>query len=461
MINDLTTGSVLKQLLTFAWPFVLSNLLQTVYNLVDMIVVGQYGGSIGLSGVSIGGEVLHFFTFVCMGFSTAGQILISQFVGIKNKAAISKMIGTMFTFILGIAIVLTIIGLTCTPIFLNWLNTPAESYSQALDYTIVCFAGLIFIFGYNTVSAILRGMGDSKRPLLFVGIAAVMNLVLDLVFVAGMDMGAKGAALATIIGQGFSFVASIIYLYIRRDSFGFDFARKSFAIDKLSLTSLLRLGIPMALQHSAISISALFVNSFINSYGVVASAITGVGQKLNMVTGVITMALSSAGSAMIGQNVGAGKYERVSGIIKYALILNCSFAFLLSFIMFFWPDAMFSIFSTEEAVLELAATYSTVVILNYFANAVRSPFMALINGLGHGRLALIIGLMDGIVARVGLAVLLGIVLNYGIWGFWYGSAIAGYVPALIGAVYFLSGKWKNFHTTALDAYKEPTETSSV
>ncbi len=312
-----------------------------------------------------------------------------------------------------------------------------------MAYTVTCYIGLFFIYGYNIVSAVLRGMGDSKRPFIIIATAAATNLVLDLLFIAVFKWGVFGAALATVIAQGVSFMWAIIFLYKHREEFEFDFKASSFRIDNNIFKRLVKLGLPMCLQSAAISFSMLFVNSFINAYGVVASAVTGIGNKLGNITSVISQALSVAGAAMTGQCLGAGKHERIPKIIGTSLVINLIFSSVLSIITVLFPEAIFGIFNNEAEVLAMAMTYIPVAVLLYFGSAVRSPFISLINGSGQSRLNLAVGLLDGVICRIGLALLLGITFNWGIKGFWYGHAFAGFVPFLIGGVFFVSGKWKS------------------
>lgn len=442
LIRDLTQGSVTRLLLIFAFPLLCSNLLQTVYNMVDMIVIGQFVGREGLSAVSIGGDVLHFLTFLVMGFSNAGQVILSQYIGAGNRDRIRGTIGTMFTVTFISAVGLTIVCYLGLDAFLHAMNTPAECFDYARQYGLTCVLGLVFIYGYNLVSAILRGMGDSKHPFIFIAVATVVNLVLDLVFVAGLGMGPFGAALATVIGQGVSFLWAIFYLYRHKESFGFDFKPASFKPDPEVLPKLIRLGLPMILQSAAINFSMLFVNSYINSYGVVASAVTGVGNKLGSITAVVTNALSTAGSSMVGQNLGAEKYHRVPKIIGVSMVIDLAFAALLSFLTICFPRTIFGLFNSDPQVLDMSMTYIPVAVLLYVGFAMRSPFLALINGSGNAKLNLIVGLLDGVICRVGLAMLMGLAMGMGIMGFWLGNAFAGYMPFLIGGVYFLTGKWK-------------------
>ena len=442
IIRDLTQGSVTKLLLVFAFPLLCSNLLQTFYNMVDMVVIGRFVGKTGLSAVSIGGDVLHFLTFLVMGFSNAGQVILSQYIGAGQHDRVKGTIGTMFTVTFGMAVVLSIFCSIFLDNFLQLMNTPAECLQYTRDYSFICVLGLIFIYGYNLVSAILRGMGDSKHPFIFIAVATVVNLILDLVFVAGLGMGPAGAALATVIGQAVSFLWAIFYLYRHKEAFGFDFKLQSFRPDPEVLPKLVKLGLPMILQSAAINFSMLFVNSYINAYGVVASAVTGIGNKLGSITAVVTNALSTAGSSMVGQNIGAEKYHRVPKIIGVSAIFDVAFALLLSFLTVFFPRTIFGFFNSDPEVLDMAMTYIPVAVLLYMGFAARSPFFALINGSGNARLNLIVGLLDGVICRVGLAMLMGLAMNMGIMGFWLGNAFAGYMPFLIGGVYFLTGRWK-------------------
>lgn len=440
IITDLTEGSVTRLLLIFAFPMLLSNLLQTVYNMVDMIVVGNYIGKEGLSAVSIGGDVQHCLTFLAMGIANAGQVILSQYIGAGNRERIKGTIGTMFTLCFGCAVVLSVVCLCCLDPILTVLNTPVESYDYAREYSLVCIIGTVFIYGYNLVSAILRGLGDSKRPFLFIAVASVVNLILDLLFVP--IWGPMGAALATVIGQAVSFIWAIIYLYNNREAFGFDFKLHSFKPDPEVTPKLVKLALPMCLQSAAIHVSQLFVNSYINAIGVTESAVTGIGNKLSAVTAVVTNALSTAGSSMVGQCIGAEKYHRVPTIIGVSMVIDMSFALLLSMLTVFFPDTIFGLFNSEAEVLRLAQSYVPVAVLMYIGFAARSPFFALINGSGNAKLNLIVGLLDGVVCRIGMALLLGVALDMGIMGFWLGNAIAGYMPFLIGGIYFLTGKWK-------------------
>jgi len=442
MVRDLTGGNVTKLLLSFAFPLFVSNALQAVYNIVDMIVVGQFIGGAGMSAVSIGGDVLHLLTFVAMGFSSAGQVLVARDVGAGRMDNVKHTIGTMFTFLLGIALLISVGCFFIRDWMLNTLNTPAESYAFTMDYTVTCLVGLVFIYGYNIVSAILRGMGDSRRPFMFIAIAAVLNLILDLVLVAWLDMKVFGAALATVVSQAVSFLFAVVYLYRHKENFGFDFKPASFAIERSALRKLVALGVPMAIQSAAINLSKIILTSWINLHGVVYSALSGIYNKINTMIGIVSNSFTTAGSSMVGQNLGARKYERVPVIMRTVLVCGMIISTAFAVAMIFFSQQIFDLFTTDAAVLSTAYILVIPTVLNFYGSATRSMSFSLINGSGNTKLNFAVAIIDGMISRVGIAALLGFAVGMGCQGFWYGDALAGFMPFVIGMCYYLSGRWR-------------------
>ena len=442
MRKDLTEGSVPKLLLTFAAPLFVSNALQAVYNIVDMIVVGQVIGGSGMSAVSTGGNILHLLTFVAMGFSSAGQVIIAREVGMRNNDAVKKTIGTLFTLLFAIALVISVGCYVFRDPLLQVVNTPAEAYQYTMDYTVICILGLIFIYGYNVVSAIMRGMGDSKRPFMFVAIAAVINIVLDIVFVAFLNMEVAGAAWATVIGQSFSFIFAMGYLYRHKEGFDFDFAPKSFIPDRKAMEKIVALGVPMALQSAAISISQTVVAAWVNSFGLIASAIAGIIGKLNMMMGILSNSITTAAASMVGQNLGARKYDRIPKILAWGSGSAMFLAVIAAVIVKMHPETIFGLFTSDAAVLAEASVIILPVILNFIGAATRCFAFGIINGSGNSKLNLCVAILDGMIARIGLAYLLGWVFAMGPKGFWLGDALAGFMPMVIGGTYYLLGGWR-------------------
>jgi putative MATE family efflux protein len=441
-INDFTSGPVLPALVAFSFPLFLSNLLQAIYNVVDMVVVGRVVGETGLSGLAVGGDVLNLLTFLSIGFSNAGQIIISQYIGAGLREKLGRFIGTMASFLMLCAVGMSVLCLLLRGQILWLMRTPAESWGQALAYSTTCMFGLVFIYGYNIVSAVLRGMGDSKRPFLFIAIAAILNLLLDLLFVAGLRWEAFGAALATVIAQGTSFLCSLVYLYRHRGSFSFDFAPASFRIHPNELLTLVKLGVPMAIRSASILFSKLFVNAWINGYGVTISAVTGAGYKVNLFGDLIGNATTAAGGSMVAQNIGAGKYDRASRTLGAAFVINGVCYTVLIALVFFFPRAVFGLFTKDAHVLQVCMEFLPAALLNFLCSALRGSMNTFTNGCGNYKFNFWVAILDGIVARIGFALLLGLALGWGYYGFWMGNAIAGGTPFLLGGVYYLSGRWK-------------------
>lgn len=440
--QDFTKGPILKSLVLFAAPLFLSSLLQVVYNIVDMLIVGRYSGSAGLSAVSVGGDVTNFLTIVAMAFSNAGSVIIAQFMGAKKKDEIGRFIGTLCSFLLLVAIVLSVFGLIFTNPILSLMNTPDKAWNETVSYARICMYGLVFIYGYNIISAVLRGFGDSRHPFVFITIAAVMNIVLDMIFVAGLEMGAGGAALATVISQAGSFIISTVFLVRNRDRMNVEIQITDFIPDRKLLLTLISLGVPMALKQASVNISKLFVNSFVNSFGVTVSAVAGIGNKLNMIGNLISNATNTSGSTMVGQNIGAEKYDRVPRIIASVFLITGTASVCLVLILLGNPAGVFSLFTSESDVVKVGMEFVPIAVINFISCAFRSGANSLINGCANYKINFTVAILDGMVLRIGLGVILGIVLNFGYLGFWYGDAIASFTPFAVAVIYYISGKWK-------------------
>ena len=442
IINDLTTGSVFKKLFTFALPFMLSVLLQTLYSVVDMIIVGRYVGSSGLSAVSVSAQFIWLTTALCMGFTNGGQIIISQLVGAGRRNDLKKAIGTIAVVVFIVAVFVTIFGLFFTKTILRTLSTPVEAFDSATAYLTIIFIGTLFTFGYNLVSSVLRGMGDSKHPLIFVAIAAGVNLVLDLLFIAVFHWGAAGAAVATVMGQAVSLIISVCYLYKKRDAFGFDFKLSSFGIDRVYLKKLMKLGIPFSLQNSAISISMLFVNKYINEYGVTASATFGTGTRIEQLPWVVVAGFMMACATMVAQNMGAGKIDRIKKTVNITAVISAAAALIFMAIYYFFPREIYSLFTTDPEVLDMAPMFMLALVIALPATTMMCPYQAFIEGIGNATLVMVVALLDGFVSRIVICLILANVFHMGLMGWFLGYGLAAYVNTTICVIYYYSGIWK-------------------
>ena len=450
LTKDFTVGSIPKQLFALMIPFMFSNALQVLYSTIDMIIVGQYVGTAGLSAVSQSSSILNFATMVCLGFANGGQVLISQAIGADKKKETNNIIGTLFTVILSMGALFSVVIILSKNIVIKVMNIPAESVAMSDDYLIICGLGMIFTAGYNMVSAILRGMGDSKRPLLFIAIASVVNLVLDILFTGMLGWGVAGAAWATILGQAVSFAFSIYYLYKNRVDFGFDFKLPSFKPVVKYVKMILSLGTPMAIQSGFINISMLYVNALINSLGVVESATFGVGVRIDDIMNKISMGIQYAALPMISQNIAAKKEKRAQQVVHFAWVFSASFTVIFVSLYICFGKELFMLFSDDKAVHALSPTFIKAILWMFIPFAVMRGTGAFIHGIGNVKFGMLLSILDGVALRIGLSWLCGIYLGFGFYGFVLGYALAPYGYAIPSLIYFLSGMWKRRRVLADD-----------
>ena len=439
------------QLLWFALPFMASNALQVLYSTIDMIIVGKFVGTAGLSAVSMSSQIVNFAAMVCLGFSNAGQVLLAQALGAGKRREMSEVVGTLFVYISIVAVVLSGIMLGFQTLILDLLKVPEESYEMARQYLVICAAGMIFTAGYNMVSAVLRGMGDAKRPFLFIGIASAVNLVLDIIFTGLLGWGVAGAAWATIIGQAASFVFSLFYLFRKRDMFGFEFSKETLVPKKRYVRMITALGTPMAIQSGFINVSMLVVNAMINSIGVVASATFGVGVRIDDIANKISMGIQYAAVPMISQNIGAKKNDRAKRVVYVALLYSIVMTAIFMTLYVTIGKQLFMLFDPDNpAVHELSGEFIRAILWMFPAFTIMRGSGAFVQGIGNAKLSMVLAILDGVVLRIGLSWLFGIFLGYGFYGFVLGYGLAPYGFAIPSMIYFLAGRWSRRRALAED-----------
>ncbi len=471
--RDLTSGPIFQNLILFSMPIILSNLIQQVYAMVDLAVAGQFVGAIGTVGVNTGGEMADLVLPVAMGCASAGQIYIAQQVGAKDERGISKTVSTLIAASLILSFVLTAVALIfCRPI-LNLLNCPENAMSQAMAYMMITAFGYPFVFGYNAVCGLLRGMGESRRPLYFIIVAAVINIFADIILVAGFRMEAAGTAIATVLSQIGSFAAAFWYMYKNRERFGISFDRSMLRIDIPTLGILSRLSLPQIARSLLVRVGLLYINASVNAYGTEVSAANGVGNKLQKFLEVFSQSVDSACSTMIGQNLGAKQTDRAEKITWASLAMTMSIAAVVSAIGLLWGRQLFAIFSDDPLVLSLGVVYMQFLVIHFFTSAFIGPFQGMITGCGFVSLGFAIGILDGIICKIGLSLMFlpffaeptgifaffcseipaevtaavsltgaGAVNNFGYLAYFLGGSCSRILPGLLCFGYFLSGKWK-------------------
>ncbi|MBQ7206278.1 MAG: MATE family efflux transporter [Lentisphaeria bacterium] len=441
VIHDFTEGPLFGPMLRFSIPFMLSNGLQVLYAMADMLIVGKFVGSGGISAVMTASQSVFFLTMVGMGFATGGQVLISQLVGRRETERLKKAIGTQFSIIFSAGIFFSVMSILFAGPLLRLLETPPEAFAGAYRYLLVCGGGLLFIFGYNMIAAILRGVGDSVRPFQFIVVSALMNIALDLLFVGVFGLGVAGAGVATVASQAAAFLLAFRYLYRNRESFGFDFKMASFRVDPVMFGALVKLGIPFAVRFAAINISMLFVTSLVNSLGTATSAAFGIALRLDEFANKISQGVMMAVSTIVGQNIGAGHIGRIRRGVYYAWGICGGFFLVFGLAQVLFPRALYSIFTDDEAVLKLAPVIISALIIHYPALLIMKGTNGFVQGIGNALFGLMIAVLDGLVFRVTFSWLFGIRLQMGLYGMILGYALATYSTALPSLFYFLFIPW--------------------
>lgn len=377
--HDLTQGNLLKTLLFFAVPFLIANILQSLYGAVDLFVVGQYCGAESVAAVSTGTQVTQIVTSLITGLTLGSTILIGDACGSQRFDLVKRTIGTTLTVFAVVALLLTALMLGFERPLLKLLNTPPESFDLTMRYVAICSAGNIFVCGYNAISAILRGYGDSTRPMMFVGVSCVINIILDFILVKYAGLGVAGTAIATIASQGISMFAAVFYL--KSHDFIFDFAPSSFRPVGTIARDLARVGIPISFQELMIRISFLYLMTVMNSCGVYAASVVGISSKFDVFAMLSGTSMANALAAITAQNMGAGKPERAKKSLWYGL----SFALCVSAVFWLWaqvsPQSMIRVFSDDPNVISAGVPFFRSCSYDYFLVTI----VFCLNGYLNGR----------------------------------------------------------------------------
>lgn len=377
--NLLTEGNVFRVLLKFSVPFLIANIIQALYGAVDLMVIGWYCPPESVAAVSTGTQVTQIITSMVSGLTLGGTILVGKYTGMQKEEETKRAIGTTLTLFAIVALGLTFVMLACADPVLAALQTPVESLAGAKQYVTICFCGIFFICGYNAISAVLRGYGDSRRPMYFVALSCVINVIGDILLVKILGLGVSGVALATVFLQGISMICAIIYL--NRKKFVFTFQLRNFRIDRALAGELARVGIPISLQECMVRLSFLYLTSVTNRLGVHAAAAVGIASKYDVFAMLPATSIASALAAITAQNLGAGKLKRA----QQSLAAGLCFAFLASALFWGWaqlsPETMIGIFDRDSQIIAAGIPFFRSCSYDYLAVA----FVFSLNGYLNGR----------------------------------------------------------------------------
>ncbi len=488
--QNLLSGSVPRKLIAFALPLLLANILQSFYNVVDILVVGQFVGETGLAAISNASKLCYIINSICIGMTMGGAVLIAQYKGANNKKGQAETFQMLSMLSLATSILLTVISLAGYQPLFRALNVPADAFQDACNYMkIICYGtvfvfgynavlltvislagyqplfralnvpadafqdacnymkiicyGTVFVFGYNAVCSVLKGLGDSKSPLCFVGIATIINVGLDIILVGPLGMGTKGAAYATIIAQGISFVIAIFYLKWHHVFFGTTVCKK-FTVQWDKIVAILKIGLPTAIQMVVVNTAYLLVTGMLNQFGTSVSAASGVGLQINTFAGMPCWAVGQAVTAMVGQCMGAEQIKRARKVVKIGLLVNIAMTLVVVLCVQVFAEQLILLFgSNSQEVVTDGVYYLRVCCgVNSLIYAAMYTLDSFAIGVGAANVAMLNALLDAVVVRLPVSWILAFTLGMGFPGIYFGQALSPILPAFVGFIYFKSGIWE-------------------
>ena len=346
MQRNLTTGSIFKNVVYFSLPYLLSYFLQTLYGMADLFIIGQYEGVASTTAVSIGSQVMHMITVIIVGLAMGSTVSIGQAVGGGNDKRTASCIGNTITLFMGLSIILTAALLLLRRPIAIAMSTPAQALEGTIDYLTICFMGIPFITAYNIISSIFRGLGDSKSPMYFIAIACAANIGLDYAFMGALHLGPAGAALGTTLSQAVSVVVSIIV--VRRARAGIRLKKEDFKPKRDVMGSLLRIGIPIAVQDGLIQVAFIVITIIANRRGLKDAAAVGIVEKIMSFIFLVPSSMLSTVSALGAQNIGAGKPERAKTTMRYGILITTCFGLAVVALMQFYANSFVALFTDSS-----------------------------------------------------------------------------------------------------------------
>ncbi len=402
--QNFTTGNIFPALARFALPILGAMLLQTMYGAVDMMVVGQFAQYSDVSAVSTGSWIMSLITSVVSGIAMGTTVLIGRRIGEGKPAEAGKIIGASIVLFAGMALILTVLMECFAVPIAELMQAPEEAFDATVSYVRICSAGTLFIIAYNVLSSIFRGIGDSKMPLITVAIACVVNIVGDIVLVAGFGMAAAGAAIATVAAQAVSVVLSV--LIIRRRQLPFTFSVRDIRFDRNRIGSVFLLGLPIAFQDLLVNISFLVINAIVNSLGVIPSAGVGVAEKLCGFIMLVPSAFGQSMSAFVAQNMGAGKPERAKKALFYGISASFAVGVVMGWMSFFHGDLLSMLFSADRQVIAASADYLKSYAVDCLLVAVMFCMTGYFNGCEKTLFVMIQGIIGAFCVRIPVSFLM-------------------------------------------------------
>lgn len=431
-----TQGNILKQMILFSTPMMVTNLLQVSYQFIDSLWVGNLIGANALGAVTISSTVIFTVLSFILGINSAALTILSQQKGKQDEEGLKRYLNAFVVILSSMSVVLGIVGFFASETILRWLGTPSAIIDDATLYLQINFLGVLFVFGYNFIGTVLRSLGDSRTPLKFVLAAVILNAVLDPLFIAGFNLGVEGAAYATVLSQGFSFVYGMV-LILRRRLVPFTVPSVP-SVSEVKL--ILKLGIPSGLQMMAISAGVMAIMSVVNSFGEDVVAGFGAAQRLDSILMIPAQSLGMAVNSMAGQNIGANQWQRVYRIGRYGVLLNLGMMLLIALIVLMFVDWGISMFVDEEKAIQFGADYLRFIVFLYPFLGINFVLNGIVRASGAMFQVLVLNIISFWVLRYPLTYLFANL--YGEQGIGYGIGISFVISSFCAYIYYRFGKWR-------------------
>lgn len=440
-MKDFTTGNEAKHIFRFALPMLIGNIFQQLYNVVDSIIVGRYLGEKALAAVGASFPIIFMVIALIIGIGIGSSVVISQYFGAKDYDKVKRAADTTYIFLFFAGITITFVGLLSGEHIFRLMRLPEEILPMARTYLDIYMYGLVLMFGFNSVSSILRGVGDSKTPLYFLIVSTFLNIFLDILFVLGFKWGIAGAAWATVVAQAFSFVIAVIYLERLRHMLRVTFKRMVF--DWNIFRQSVKIGLPTGIQQTLVALGGMALMGIVNTFGTDVIAGFSAASRIDSLAVIPIMNFSASLSGFVGQNIGAGKIDRVKRGLWATIKMSVLFSLLISAIILIWGDTMMVVFTTNPKVVDIGYHYLMIVSIFYLAFAVMFCINGLLRGAGAAIIPMYITLLSLWIVRIPLAYLLSKTFGMGEAGIWWSIPIGWLMGAVASTFYYRFGNWKD------------------
>ncbi len=452
-MKDFTNGSERKLIFQFALPMLTGNVFQQLYNIVDSIIVGNFIGKEALAAVGASFPIIFTMIALIIGIASGSTIVIAQFFGARDYQTVRKMIDTLLIFLFFASILVTIIGITFTEQILRIIQLPEDIIPQAKAYLDIYLAGMIVFFGFNGISAILRGLGDSKTPMYFLIISTLLNIGLDLLFVLVFKWGIKGVAIATILSQGIAFISAIIYLNSTHKIIRFRL--KNLTFDMGLFKKSFRIGLPTGIQHTFVSLGMMAVLTIVNLFGTNVIAAYSVVLRINSIATLPAMNFAAALATFVGQNLGAGKTHRATKGLKETILMSSLVSVSVSILVIVFGKFLMVLFTPDPEVIRIGKEYLMIVGSFYIIFSIMFSINGALRGAGDTLIPMFITLLSLWFIRVPVAYLLSKSIDE--TGIWWAFPIGWLAGAVLSYLYYLTGRWK----TKVVVEKQKPETGKL